>query len=183
MTAAILGAPPSRPYDVEHYDVKITPDIPAKQLTGEVTFRYHSQIDGLASLELDAGSLHVTAAVEDYMSQPFERQGPLLVVRLVKPARIGEERTLTVRYEAQPANGLAFFPGQVYTAFFTSHWMVADDRPEDRATLHLSISVPQSVKVAASGRLVSTHRDGPRNVFEWKQDAVLRRRPGSAGCR
>jgi aminopeptidase N len=168
-----IAASPPRPYDVEHYDVKIVTDIAAKRLTGEVTIQYHTLVDGLDSLELDAGSLHVTAVVEDYMNQPFERQGALLVVRLEKRARVGEQRKLTIRYEAEPASGLAFYPDQVYTAFFTSHWMVANDRPEDRATLHLSISVPQNIKVAASGRLVSTRRDGQRNISEWRQDAQV----------
>jgi aminopeptidase N len=169
---AIVAAPP-RPYDVEHYDVKITPDIAAKRLTGEVTIQYHTLVDGLESIELDAGSLHVTAVVEEYMNQPFDRQGALLLVRLEKRARIGEQRKLTIRYDGQPANGLVFAADQVYTAFFTSNWMVSNDRPDDRATLHLSISVPQNMKVAASGRLVSTHRDGQLNISEWKQDAEV----------
>ena len=170
-SVATGAAPPPRPYDVEHYDVKIAPDIAAKRLTGEVTIQFHTVVDGLDSMELDAGSLRITAVVEEYMNQPFERQGPLLVIRLVKRARIGEQRKLTIRYEAQPANGLTFFDNQVYTAFFTSNWMVANDRPEDRATLHLTISVPRNMKVAASGRLVGTHRDGQRDVSEWRQDA------------
>jgi aminopeptidase N len=170
---SIIAAPPPRPYDVEHYDVKIQPDIAAKRLSGEVTIRFHTLVDGLETLELDAGSLHVTAVVEEYMNQPFERQGPLLMVQLVRRVRIGEVRKLTIRYDAEPANGFEFYPDQVYTAYFTSHWMVANDRPDDRATLHLSISVPQNLKVAASGRLVSTHRDGQRSVSEWTQDAEV----------
>jgi len=170
---AAIATPPARPYDVEHYDVKIAPDIPARRLTGEVTIQYHSVVDGLDALELDAGSLRVTAVVDEYVNQPFERQGPLLLVKLEKPARIGQQRRLTIRYDAAPAKGFVFAADQVYTAYFTSNWMVADDRPEDRATLHLTISVLQNMKVAASGRLVSTHRDSPRSVSEWREDAEV----------
>jgi aminopeptidase N len=169
----VAAAPPPRAYDVDHYDVKIAPDIGAKSLNGEVSIQFHSATDGLDSLELDAGALHVTSVVEDFASLRFERRGELLVVQLGNPVRLGQERAISIRYDAGPAAGLSFFEDQVYSAYFTSHWMVCDDRPDDRATLRLTISAPASAKVAASGRLVKTHREGPRAISEWRQDAEV----------
>jgi aminopeptidase N len=170
----VFAIPPVRPYDVDHYDVRIEPDFAARRMHGEVKIQMHSIADGLDAIELDAaGSITVSAVVEEYASQPFERKGELLIVHPVKPVRVGEERTFTVRYDAGAARGLSFFDDQVWAAYFTSSWLVCDERAEDRATLHLVISAPSEMKTAASGRLISTRRDGPRSVSEWKQDAEV----------
>ncbi len=170
---ASLAAPPPRPYDVEHYDVRIEPDLAARQLTGEVTIQFHSIADGLETLEFDAGALKVLAVVEDFASLRFERNGELLAVHPIRPVRLGEVRRITVRYEAQPAQGLGFFDNQVWAGYFTSHWMVCNERADDRASLRLVISAPAGMKVAASGRLVSTHRDRRRSISEWTEDAEV----------
>ncbi|HYL35973.1 MAG TPA: M1 family metallopeptidase [Bryobacteraceae bacterium] len=172
-TLRVSAAPPPRPYDVDNYDVKIAPDLGAKRLEGEVTIRFHSIVDGLDSLELDAGALDVREVLEDSAGLRFERRGELLIVQLSKPVHLGEEPEITVRYNAGPAAGLNFFEDQVYTAYFTSHWMVSNDRPEDRATLRLVITAPASAKVAASGRLIKTRREGSHSVSEWRQDAEV----------
>ena len=166
----VPAAPPPRPYDVEHYEVKIEPDMAARRLKGEVTIQLHSIVDGLDALELDAGSLQVSAVVEEFANLRFERSGELLVVHPDKPIRLGEVRRITVRYGAQPAPGLSFFDNQVWAAYFTSHWMVCDERAEDRATLRLLLTAPAGMKVAASGHLVNTHRQGSASVSEWRHD-------------
>ena len=169
----VLALPPSRPYDVDHYDVKVEPNLTAHRLTGEVTIQLHSVADGLDTIELDAGSLEVSAVVEEFANVRFERRGELLVVHPDKPVRLGELRGFTIRYQAGPARGLTFFDDQVWAAYFTSNWMVCNERPEDRATLRITIAAPAAMKVAASGRLVKTSRDGSRSVSEWTEDAEV----------
>ncbi|HUI53333.1 MAG TPA: M1 family aminopeptidase [Bryobacteraceae bacterium] len=148
----LAAAPLPRPFTVEHYDVRITADLAAKQVAGEVTMRIASRIERLSAVELDAGDLEVTRVTEGQAVAYFERKGKLLIVVLGNPARNEERRTLTIRYTAKPAKGLVFFPDQVYTSFFTSDWMPCDDRPDDPATLRLTIEPPPNTKVAASGR-------------------------------
>jgi aminopeptidase N len=163
-----FGALPARPYDVDHYDVRIEPDFAAKRLRGQETIELHSISDGLDAIELDANpALAVSEIVEDFASQRFERQGDLLKLHLAKPVRIGEQRKFLIRYEAGPARGLNFFDDQVWAAYFTSSWLVVNERADDRATLHLTISAPNAMKTAASGRLTRTRREGSRSVSEW----------------
>jgi aminopeptidase N len=163
-----LGAPPARPYDVDHYDVRIDPDFAAKHLRCQETVELHSISDGLDAIELDAGpTIAISEVVEDFASQRFERQGDFVVVHPAKPIRIGEQRKFMVRYEAAPARGLNFFDDQVWAAYFTSSWLVVNERADDRATLQLAISAPKAMKTAASGRLVRTRREESRNVSEW----------------
>ena len=155
LLSVALAAPLPRNYAVEHYDVSITPDLAAKRLTGEVTIRFHSRITRLDALELDAGALQILSVTDNQAPQWSERKGTLLIVVLTNPVRTGEHRSLTIRYQAGPAKGLVFFPDQVYTSFFTSDWMVSNDRPDEPATLRLQIAAPPNLKVAATERLES----------------------------
>ena len=141
-----------RSYQVEHYDVHLTPDLAAKRVAGEVTIRLASRIERLDAVELDAGDLEITSVKEGATARYFERKNKSLIVVLPTPAYKGDRRTLTIRYTAIPAKGLVFFPDQIYTSSFTSDWMPCDERPDDRATLTLTLNVPASFKVTASGR-------------------------------
>ena len=150
------AAPLLRPYLVEHYDVHLTPDLAAKRMAGDITIRLTSHIERLDLVELDAGDMEIVSVKDGQTACYFERKGQILMVALPTPAFNNDKRALTIRYTAVPAKGLLFFPDQVYTSFFTSHWMPCDDRPEDRATLRLDASTCRlQFKVAASG-----HPDG-----------------------
>ena len=138
-----LGAAPlARPYTAENYDVSVRPDLAKQRLYGEVRIRIHNQTDtAISALELDAGGLEITSVEEGEAPQPFERDRGLLIVALASPLRPAEPRTITVRYQAGPGPGLKFFPDQIYTSA-ASDWMPCNDRPGERATLHLTITAP-----------------------------------------
>jgi len=157
---------------VENYEVSIQPDLVKQRLSGEVKIRFHSQVEtAISALELDAGGLQIASVVEGQAPQWFERKGSTLVVVLTNPLRPDEHRTITVRYEAGPAPGLKFFPDQIYTSV-TSDWMPCDERPGERATLHLTIAAPQDAKVAGSGQLTATRASEGQNITEWQLDSA-----------
>jgi aminopeptidase N len=142
LLVAVCPLAAERRYSVAHYDVRITPDLAAQRVAGTETIRFRAPA---GPVELDAGPLAIQSVTEDGRPVPFEHRGRLLLVP-------GDRRRLTLHYRAGPAKGLVFFPGQVYSSFFTSDWMVCDDRPEDRATLALTIDAP-GLRVESSGRL------------------------------
>jgi aminopeptidase N len=170
---SLLAAPLSRPYTVESYEVSIQPDLVKQRLSGEVKIRFHSQVEtAISALELDAGSgLQITSVVEGQATQWFERKGDALVVVLTNPLRPDEHRTITVRYQAGAAPGLKFFPDQIYTSV-ASDWMACDERPGERATLHLKIAAPEDSKVAASGQLIATRASEGQTITEWQMDSA-----------
>jgi len=146
------AGPAPQPYVVESYDARIALDPARERLAGEVAIRYRSRAGTLDTLELDAGpAVEIGAVLDGGTRLKYERQGGLLRVALVSPAPGGVERTVTIRYQAGPGKGLKFFPDQVYTEFFTSDWMVCNDRPDGRATLRLRVAAPKGWLVAASG--------------------------------
>jgi aminopeptidase N len=168
LNVPLAAAPLPRPYVVEHYDVRLTPDLAGKRLAGEVTIKLASRIDRLDAVELDAGDMEIASVKEGQAARYFERQEKSLIVVLAAPAYKNEHRSLTIRYTAVPAKGLVFFPDQIYTSFFTSDWMPCDDRVEDRATLRLTVDVPPQFKVAASG-----HPDGADWVIDTPTSTFL----------
>jgi len=167
-----LGAAPlARPYTAENYDVSIRPDLAKQRLYGEVRIRIHNQTDtAISALELDAGGLEITSVDEGEAPQPFERDRSLLIVVLASPLRAAEPRTITVRYQAGPAPGLKFFPDQIYTSA-VSDWMPCNDRPGERATLHLTITAPPDTKAAGSGQLIATRAGEGHAITEWQLDS------------
>ena len=104
-----------------------------------------------------------------FHSRLSENHGMLFVV-LTNPVRLDEQRTITVRYQAGPAPGLKFFPDQVYTSV-TSDWMPCNDRPGERATLHLTIAAPPDTKAAGSGQLTATRASEGQSITEWQLDS------------
>jgi aminopeptidase N len=151
---------------VERYEVRVAPDLEMQRLTGEVAIRYRSRGGSLATIELDAGAaVEIADALDGKARLRFERRGGLVSIALATPALEGVPRTLTIRYRAGPGKGLKFYPDQVYTEFFTSDWIVCNDRPDGRATLRLRIAAPKGWRVAASGN--------PAGKAEWRIDAPV----------
>jgi aminopeptidase N len=171
-----LGAAPlTRPYTVENYDVRIRADLANQRLYGEVSIRLHGLADTpISALELDAGGLEISSVTEGQASQPFERDHSKLVVVLTNPVHPDEQRTIIVRYQAGPSPGLKFFPDQIYT-LGAGDWMPCNDRPGERATLHLTITAPidpkVDIKTAASGQLTAARTADGQSVTEWQLDS------------
>jgi aminopeptidase N len=165
------AAPLSRPFTVENYEVSIQPDLANQRLYGEVTIRFHSHADTpVSALELDAGGLQIANVLDGGAQQSFEQNHGKLFVVLTNPARLDQQRTITVRYQAGPAPGLKFFPDEIYTTV-TSDWMPCNDVPGERATLHLTITAPPHAKTAASGRLTASRESAGNSVTEWQLDS------------
>ena len=165
------AAPVARPYTVENYDVSVQADLSNQNLYGEVKIRLHGLADNpISALEFEAGGLQIASVLEGQYSQSFERNHGVLFVVLTNPLREDEPRTITIRYETGPAPGLKFFPDQIYTSV-TSDWMPCNDRPGERATLHLTIAAPPDMKVAGSGQLTATRTSEGKSVTEWQLDS------------
>jgi aminopeptidase N len=167
----LFGVPLARPYAVENYDVIIRPNLVSQHLDGEVKIRIHSRVDeAISALELDAGTLQITTVEEGQERQWFERKGSSLLIALTNPLHPDEHRTLTVRYQAEAAPGLKFYNDQVYGSF-ASDWLPCNNRPEEKATLHLAIAVPQGATSVASGQLIGSRTENGESFTDWKLDS------------
>lgn len=166
LAAALLP----RPYTVDRYEVTIRADLERQRLAGEVTIEFHSLAESpIPALELDAGALRIASVTDGAATQYFERKSGLLIVALTNPLMPEERRAVTVRYQAEPAGGLKFSPGQVY-ATAVSDWLPCNNRAGERSKLRLTLSGPPETRAAASGQLGAIRAAGGQAVTEWQLD-------------
>lgn len=157
---------------VRHYEVQLAPDIAARSLSGRVALTLAAGRAG--ALHLDAGEgLQIDSVAEAGEPLRFSRGKGTLTVELAAPAAgaagIGE-RIVEIRYHGRPAAGMRFLPTQqqVYTAFSTSQWLPCLDAPAQRATLGLTLDLPEGLRAVANGRLLRSERrpdGGSRSVW------------------
>lgn len=158
-------------FDVIDYAADLTPDLASHTVAGEVAIRLVSRAHRLSRVELAAVGLAIESVTESGKPLPFETQGGKLLVTLRPAAARGKERTLAVRYSGKPTRGIRFGTDQIHTAFHTSHWLVSQDDPSDKASLTLRLTLPEGLDTVANGKLLdrSVLADG-RVRHVWREE-------------
>lgn len=140
--------------------------------------RFVSRTDGLQDVALDFDGLQAQSVrgVRGNALQ-FEQAPGALRVRLARGLARGEPSEFTVNYSGKPKKGLWFAGenGGAVTQVFTQGecedarwWFPCVDRPSDRATSELRVSMPGAwTAVAAGERLDRVEKDG-RATERWR---------------
>ena len=154
-TLLLAGATASTqvaPIDVQHYRVRLQPDIAAGTLRGEEDVRLCLLGDG-DTVVLDAGALSVDSVSLGKQALTTSRNGKTLAITLPRSHRAGACVALHLRYSGKSSYGLQMHPErrQAYTIFSTSQWMPANDAPSDRATLDLEVTLPGGLQAIGTG--------------------------------
>lgn len=183
--AAFAAQPAARPYDAENYRITLQLD-PATDPT-----EFQAEMDlslkataPLTEIALDREELRILQASEMPGNKPLPvdtKDPALFKIRLSKPLAKGKSFTLRVRYTGkirvenrgffkvtdpdEPERGPLLFttfePGAARTFF------PCNDRPNDKATTELVVTVPATHEALSNGRLVANQvsKEGDR---EWK---------------
>ncbi|MGC1304922.1 MAG: M1 family aminopeptidase [Caulobacteraceae bacterium] len=183
--AAILGSSPLRATAAQpsqtpqsgtfqslSYEISLTPDFATGVLSGVERLRFRSLSDGLDTLSFTANGLALNASLDGMDSVTSAVEGKRLILHLPRRLAKGETATLTVSFTGRPTSNLVFTPQEIHTGFFTCAAMICDDdRPGDRATLQLALTLPTGMDAVAPGRLVSRRSSGPdRETWRWRED-------------
>ncbi len=173
----------SRTYDALHYLIRIRLDLDGKAFDGSTTVILASLREGLGSCALDAEEFTVTSVLaDDGAPLTFTQTDKALEVRLNRTLGFGEETSFTCFYHGRdPQAGLRFMAGtEDHPALVFSdswpdnvhHWFPCYDYPNDKATNEIVATVRRGLKVAATGRLVSTVEDAAAGTatYHWSQD-------------
>jgi aminopeptidase N len=158
-------------FDVLDYTVDLEIDRDQKRIVGRERIAFRSTRDGLAVVAFPRNGLALSSATSPSGVPLVHTESPdRIEVRLPAPLARGERGALALAYETTAPQGVAFRADAVYTSFFTCHWMVCRERPDDKATLALSIDVPEGLSVIASGAPVASAVTGPgRRRHEWNE--------------
>lgn len=143
-------------FSVFAYDLELRIDRDRRLVTGRETIHLRGSADGLTVIAFPRNGiqvLSVTSKSGDALptlaaNDQIEIRPPVALAR-------GQEFSIVVKYSATEPKGVEFHPDAVYTSFHTCHWMVCRDRPDDKATLTLAITVPDGLTMVASGAPVA----------------------------
>ncbi len=166
--------PPPR-YDVVAYDLDLFVDPTRRVLSGSVTVTLAAVVDGLTEVLLDADlGLRILSVIQvgegrfpydSPIAIPFAHDDGRLTVTLARPLPAGDLVKLQVTYGGHAwrggligATGVNWYStggtpvihtfAQPYGARV---WWPCNDRPDDKATVSLRVTVPENLDVAANG--------------------------------
>jgi hypothetical protein len=167
---AAAGPPPA--FRSISYDVNLTPDFAARILSGVEYLRFQSLSDGLDALSFTANPLAVDATLDGQAGVTVTTEGNRRIFHLPRRLAKGEVATLAISFAGWPRRDVVFTPDEIHTGYFTCELMICDvDRPDDRATLQLALTLPTGLDAVAPGELVSRSPAGPgRETWRWREE-------------
>lgn len=173
-TSAIT--PPSRGFDVVGYSAYLIPNMSTGTLDATESIELTLTRAGVTQLEFDVGNLTIDAVSIGGTAAEFTATNKKLRIALPAKAKPGKRLRIDVRFHGSPRHGLEFHIAaeQIYTIFSTSEWLVTIDAPDERATLDLSVVLPETYRATGNGATVSRKRvGGNRVVHRWRQRSPI----------
>lgn len=166
-----------RGYDALSYVLDLDFPLLSRRFSGTVTMTAESLRDGLPSMAVHGPYMDILSVEVSGESAPWETQGHLIVVPLLKRPAAGETFTVRVRYEADPQYA-GFFRNDTcaYTMSEPSsarYWFPCKDVPWDKATASVFATVPEGVFVASNGVLVDRTREDGTETFHWETELPI----------
>ncbi len=170
-----------RSYQVEHYHLDLGYSVAPNRLEGTATLTVEI-LEETDRLTLDLAHLQVEKVIVTGASlSKYHRPHQRLVLQFKRALRPGAELTIIVRYSGNPrpvvkpdlgdagweelADGV-IVAGQPHGA---PTWFPCNDRPDDKASYHLSIRADTGYRVVANGRLLDRSRHGSSETWEYEQ--------------
>ena len=178
LSAASFGQPAGTPdlnrprtYDVQHYVLRVSFDIPKKTVIGDTTVQLRPLDKPLSSVELDSNGIRYTSVVLEPSNTKlnYRLRGNRIIVDLDKEYSPDEIISIRFQYTAQPKKGVYFVAAskgdaglrhseQIWTQGEPDeahHWFPSFDFPSDKATTEQFITAPAKFTVIGNGVPVS----------------------------
>ncbi len=175
---------PDRNADILHLIIDVTPNFTARTVAGETTIKFAPIAKPLTELRLNAVDLNVTAVTSSAKIAGHTVTTDAIVITFDLAIPPGQETSVTIKYNAEPTEGLYFrTPEMGYKAEDTHlytqgetheapHWYPNYDYPNEQSTSEVICRVPPDMTVLSNGRLVSEHVDPNTGLkaVRWLQD-------------
>ncbi|MEM8864919.1 MAG: M1 family aminopeptidase [Planctomycetota bacterium] len=182
--AAVRKYAPDRKVDVLRIKIDVTPDFEQRTIAGETTVTFSPISQPVEQLRLDARDLRVanvtgTQSIAEYVATDDD-----ITILFSKPIAVGKQASVTIRYTAEPKQGLYFrteamgYPagddhlwtqGETHEA---PHWFPCFDYPNERSATEVICRVPPAMTVLSNGRQVSEQVDPTTGLkaVHWVQE-------------
>jgi aminopeptidase N len=184
-----IPATDDRGYDVLHLDLTVdfaTLPPATPRLEGRVRLRLRLLDPAPSALRLDlVDQMPVDSLLVDATPTAFTQAGDSLLVPLPDGLVAGDTVMVDVRYGGSPPrhgpmwagllvryrDGGEPTVGNVSQPYSSHSWFPGKDHPADKATLALNVTVPDTLTVSATGRLLGTvDEPGARRTWRWRSD-------------
>ncbi len=165
-------------YDVTHYDLDL--DLTGNGVEARATLTLET-LQALSEFSIDFVGFTIIDVRLDEDPVDFERVDGELVVTRPSPLSAGETTTVTVSYRGAPelvADPIDKVDLGLYSrswGYFVlaepigAHaWFPANDHPRDKATVQLTLRVPDGVIAVGPGLLSEEHRENGAAVSVWQ---------------
>ncbi|MFN8180017.1 MAG: M1 family aminopeptidase [bacterium] len=178
-------------FDVLHYSLSFSDvDATAHTLTGHTVITFVSLVNGLSSIDLDLKApLVVTAVTRNGSPLPFTHPADVLTISFPAPPNAGDTLAVDVAYTGTPWHepGIGAFGGFWFsTAPLCAYsmgvgintdppscgraWFPCYDRPCDKATMDLDVTMPLDRIAVSNGLLVSVDSTSTTHTWRWAHD-------------
>jgi len=177
-------------YDVLHYDLRLDVDPQDESISGTLSMTALARAPGSSALVLDlSDSLTVNAAREEGTPGAFTHQSNLLTIALARDYGAGDTIRIEVDYGGRPAMENDVLGSSAFSfdshgpdpdhddqlaiwtlsePYFARAWWPCKDVPNDKATVRLHVTVPDTLIVASNGALEDEFLGaGGRKTYVW----------------
>ncbi|HEY5913463.1 MAG TPA: M1 family metallopeptidase [Verrucomicrobiae bacterium] len=175
---------PDREVQLLHLALDVTPNFKERTIAAQASLRLKAVVRPAREIRLDAVDLRVSTVTASAAVQAWQATGDQIIVTLAEAIPPEKEVALTVRYSAEPTQGLYFrTPEMGYKAgddhLFTQgeaiearHWYPAIDTPNQQFTSEIVCRVPAGMTAISNGRLLSEVRDPATGLvaIHWSQE-------------
>ncbi len=175
---------PDRLVDVLRIAIDVTPDFAERTVMGETTITFAPISKPVQELKLNATQLAVEEVSGSVEIAEHEATDNDLTILFAQPLAVGQKATVTVRYSAEPKQGLYFrtqamgYPqgddhiwtqGEPHEA---PSWFPCFDYPNERASTEVTCRVPPAMTVLSNGTMVSEQLDAKTGLkaVHWVQE-------------
>jgi aminopeptidase N len=171
-------------YDVHHYDLHLDYKVESNQLKGRAVLDAVAKTD-VDELQVDLRGLRVSkVALEPAGVRRYTVKKAKLVVRTARPLEPGEKFRLVVTYAGRPRPisdgvdemGWEELKDGVIVAGQTTgapSWFPCNDRPANKASYEMSLTVPSGYHVLANGVLTSTRRGASATTWRYMESEPM----------
>lgn len=184
-------------WDILHTDVALSFNMAKKEAEGNVAIIAKPHFYPTDELILDAKSMEIHSVQMDGMSIRYRYEQDSLIINTGRKLS-NDTISIAIRYTAKPyANpsggskairedrGLYFIntdlstpgkPVQIWTQGETeanSHWVPTIDKPNQRFTTSITLTIPDSFTTLSNGMLVSQKTDNNLRTDRWEMNQVI----------
>lgn len=195
---AIYRASAPRVWDLVHTRAVLSFDYENKTAIGEATLTLHPYFYATDTLWLDAKSMKIETVKANNNTLSYAYDHDMLKIKLPKQYNRQDTLKLSIRYTAMPYaaatggssaitddRGLYFIntdnstpgkPIQIWTQGETesnSHWLPTIDKPNERTTVELVLTVPNKYKTLSNGALIASTDNGVMRTDVWSMDKPI----------